>query len=264
MKIAISPLYSSSKGNCALVCTPNCALLTDLGGTMLATTKGLEKAGKNPNDIKAILITHEHSDHTKGAGAFSRKFDIPVYATAKTWDMMEKKLGDVASKNMRIVDKEGFFVDDIEVSPVPLHHDAQDPVGYAFSAKGRKVAVLTDTGKFCRAQLKALSGATIVMLESNHDENMLKCSKYPYHLKQRILSNHGHLSNVSAGEAVIKLYAENVRGILLSHLSQENNFDELAFSTVRDTLLENGLIVGKDISLGVSKKFDFTGFYSVK
>ncbi len=102
------------------------------------------------------------------------------------------------------------------------------------------------------------------MLESNHDENMLKCSKYPYYLKKRILSNHGHLSNVSAAEAVIKLYGENVRGILLSHLSQENNFDELAYSTVSDTLLENGLIVGKDISLGVCKKFEFTGFYSVK
>ncbi len=138
MKIAISPLYSSSKGNCALVCTQESALLTDLGGTLLATTKALEKAGKNPNEIKGILVTHEHSDHIKGVGGFSRKFDVPVYATAKTWEKMEKKTGEIASKNMRIVDKEGFYIDDIEVLPVSIHHDAADPVGYSYCAKGIK------------------------------------------------------------------------------------------------------------------------------
>ncbi len=264
MKIAISPLYSSSKGNCTLVCTENTAVLTDLGGTLAATAKALESAQKSTTDIKAVLITHEHSDHIRGVGAFSRRFDVPVYATAKTWDAMEKKLGEVASKNMRIVDKEGFYIDDIEVMPLPMHHDAADPVGYAYSAKGKKVGILTDTGKFSRAQLKTLSGATIVLLESNHDERMLECSKYPYYLKRRILSTSGHLSNIDAAVAVHKLACENVRGILLSHLSQENNFDELAYSTVRDHLLECGIIPGRDISLGISKKFEFTGFYAVK
>ncbi len=264
MRIAISPLYSSSKGNCTLVCTHTSALLTDVGGTLKATVVAFQKTGNNIEDVRAILITHEHSDHIKGVSALSRRFNIPVYATAKLWQGAGAKVGDIHTRNMRAVDKSGFFVGDIEVNAFPLHHDAVDPVGYTFSGKGRKVGLVTDTGKFCKEQLKALTGCSIVMLESNHDETMLKQSSYPYNLKKRILSTHGHLCNDAAAVAAYKLACAGVRGVLLAHLSNENNDEALAFSTVKEHLLQNGLIVGRDISLGVCKKFDVTGFYGVK
>lgn len=262
MRLCMAPLFSSSSGNSTYIGTEKTGLLVDAG----LAGSNICDALKSIDAItpSAILITHEHTDHIKGAGVISRKFDIPIYANAETWEQMEPKIGAVAQKNIRVIDTESeFFIGDICAKPIPLSHDAANPVGYSFFGGGKKVCTMTDTGKLTKNMLDAAAGSSIVLLESNHDIEMLKCGKYPYKLKMRILSGKGHLSNNDAGKGAIDLAKRGVRGILLGHLSRENNFEELAYSTVRDTLEASGVRVGKDIALAMTHKFRVTGRFDL-
>ena len=157
------------------------------------------------NDIDAVLITHEHADHILGAGILSRKYDIPLYANEKTWAAMEDKIGGVSRKNKRLLPAADFYIDDLEIESYPIPHDAADPVGYCVSYQNKKVSIMTDLGHCSQKILKKVSGSNIVLLESNHDIDMLNAGRYPYYLKRRILSSRGHLSNVDAARAAVSL-----------------------------------------------------------
>ena len=253
MGIKFCSLSSGSSGNCQYIETNNSKILVDSGFSGKKTEELLKSIDVSPADLDAILVTHEHIDHVKGVGVLSRRFDLPIYANANTWVGMEAKLGDIKEKNTKIFTTENFFdLKDLTVFPVSIFHDANEPVGYILYYKGVKISIVTDTGFISDNIADKIRDSNLYFLESNHDEFMLKEGLYPWHLKRRILSSHGHLSNEDAGETLSNILKGNGEKVILAHLSKDNNVPELAMSTVTDILTKKGLDVKKDIDLGLS------------
>lgn len=248
-------LFSGSSGNCIFVSDEKTKILIDVGLSGVRIVEALNSVGENPSEISAILITHEHSDHTKGVGILSRKFNIPIYANNGTWEGMRRDLGKIKAENVKLFETEkDFMIGDIGIRPFEIPHDAAEPVGYSFHIKGKKVTSATDIGHMNKTLLGELMGSDILLLESNHDVEMLKVGPYPYYLKQRILSNHGHLCNEMAGKVVSYLAEQGTRRFVLGHLSKENNFPELAYQTSLNALIEKGIEVGREVSLEVAAR----------
>jgi len=190
--------------------------------------------------LDLILITHEHSDHIKGAGVLARRCNIPLYATAGTWQVSEDKLGKVARDCKSVIDTTGFSVGSCDIKPFTISHDAKEPVGYTITSRGEKVAVATDMGEITSEVMAEIKDSNLVILESNHDLEMLKIGPYPWSLKKRVMSAKGHLSNDDAGAGVVELVKNSVNRILLAHLSKDNNVPELAFLTIKNMLVDAG------------------------
>lgn len=264
MALSLTPLFSGSSGNAILISSGTSRVLVDAGVSGRRIEEALRSVDEDIRDIKGILITHEHSDHIQGAGILSRKHSIPVYATAPTWEACADKLGNVHSSLQRIISKAGFYIDDLLIEPYEIPHDAVDPVGYCVSHGGRKVAVATDLGHFPQKVEARLQGCDLVLLESNHDIGMLRSGRYPYALKERIKSSKGHLSNDAAADAAVKLACAGVTSILLGHLSRENNSEQLAFRTVTDALIAQGLTPGHDVNLGLAFRDRVTGVFHIR
>lgn len=263
MTLSLTPLFSGSSGNAILVSSDDTKILIDAGVSGKRTEQALLSIGVNANEIKGILISHEHSDHIQGAGVLSRKHNIPIYATRLTWQAAGGKLGKILAHNAREISKSDFFVDDLLIEPFETPHDAADSVGFCVSRGAKKIGVATDLGHFPKSVEHRLHSCDLVLLEANHDKKMLASGPYPHHLKQRIKGRHGHLSNDDAAHAAIKLAAAGVSSILLGHLSQENNEAKLAFRTVTDALMDAGFVPGRDISLGLALRDCVTGIFHV-
>ncbi len=264
MGLSIAPLFSGSKGNCILIGSQNANILIDAGYSCTRIEAEMKKVNQSLANVDGILVTHEHSDHIAGVGVVSRKYDIPVYANEPTWHEMTSRTGEIATKNIRVIDENDFYIKDMCIQPYEIPHDAALPYGYSVTSGSKKISVLTDLGRVNDTILNHVKDSNIVLLESNHDIEMLKCGPYPYYLKRRILSSHGHLSNDDAGDTALKLAFSGVRGILLGHLSEKNNFYELAYQTVTSYLAQNGVIAGKHIAVGLAKQEGVTGFYVAK
>ncbi len=264
MALSLAPLFSGSSGNAILISSGNTRVLVDAGVSGRRIEEALRSIGQDIREIKGILITHEHSDHIQGAGILSRKHSIPVFATAPTWEACGDKLGRVQSRLQRIIAKSEFYIDDLLIEPYEIPHDAVDPVGYCISHGGRKAAVATDLGYFPQKVEMKLQSCDLVLLESNHDATMLRTGRYPYALKERIKSRKGHLSNDDAADAAVKLACAGVTSILLGHLSRENNSEQLAFRTVTDALIAQGLTPGQDINLGLAFRDRVTGVFHIR
>ncbi len=192
--------------------------------------------GLTGRDIDGILVTHEHADHISGLGVLVRKYEIPVHATAGTIDAMKKcgSLGTIDEDLFHQVwEDKKLIIKDLTVNPMHISHDAAQPVGYRISYGNRRVAVCTDLGVYNDYTVECLKGMDALLLEANHDVNMLQVGPYPYHLKQRILGDRGHLSNENSGRLICRILHDNLKTILLGHLSKENNLPELAFESVR-------------------------------
>ncbi len=246
-------IRSGSRGNAILVWTKQTVLMVDCGISGKMAECGIREAGLSPEDLTAVLVTHEHKDHTGGVGILSRRYDIPVFANEKTWYAMDGDVGKIAPEHRKTFDHiEPFSVGDIQVSPFSIPHDAADPVGYCLTGEGRKLAIATDIGVLQEDLFRAIKGCRTVLLESNHDRNMLDMGSYPLPLKQRIRSERGHLSNDDAGKAAEFLVRMGVRQILLGHLSPENNYPLLAEKTVSNSLVAAGIQPGKDMILGIA------------
>lgn len=197
----------------------------------------LSFVGVSPQTLTGILVTHEHIDHTRGIGVLSRRFDLPVYANAGTWEGMQADVGPVALRNMRMFETgREFYAEKLLIQSFPTPHDARESVGYSFAAEDRRASVMTDIGYVPEALLDAVGKSDLLLIESNHDEEMLKVGPYPYPLKRRILGDQGHLSNENCGKTLCKLYKRGVRCAILGHLSKENNYEQLALETVRSEL----------------------------
>ncbi len=253
MPLVFCPLFSGSSGNALYIGTERTHILIDAGMPAKALSQALDSIGVSPASLSGILITHEHSDHIRGAGALSRQFDLPVYANEGTWGAMEVKLGLIAPKNQRIfLTGQDFYIDELGIAPFAIPHDTAEPVGFAVHAHGRKVAIATDLGHIHSTWLNAVAGAEVLLLESNHDLSMLERGPYPRYLKQRIGGRKGHLSNEDCGKALCQLAQSGVRHCVLGHLSHENNLPELAYATVRDALAAQGIRCGDDISLDMA------------
>lgn len=257
-------LFSGSSGNCIYVGTERSNILIDAGLSGKSIVNSLKEIGISPNSIDALLITHEHSDHIRGAGIISRMFNIPIYANNNTWGFMRESIGPVKEENIRVIENGGVFsVGDIEVRSFKTPHDAVDSVGYSFFNKNIKVSIATDIGHVSDVVYDNIKDSNLLLLESNHDVEMLKFGPYPYILKRRILSDIGHLSNNDAGKAIVKLLNEKCMTVVLGHLSQQNNYPELAYKTVQCILEENGINIGSDLKLDMANRQSVSSFYEV-
>lgn len=264
MALSITPLFSGSSGNSILICTEHTKILVDAGVSGKRTEEALLSIGVSASELKAILITHEHSDHIQGAGILSRKHNIPIYATSVTWQAANGKIGEIKPSNIRKISKSDFFIDGLLIEPFETPHDAADPIGFCLSRGSRKVGIATDLGHFPKSVEHRLHSCDLVLLEANHDIDLLLKGSYPHKLKQRIKSRHGHLSNDDAAIASIKLAAAGVSSVLLGHLSLENNDAKLAFRTVTDALISEGFVPGQDINLGLALRDCVTGVFNIK
>ncbi len=249
----ILSLRSGSRGNASLVSGGNTKLLVDCGVSGKSVTSALADVDVYPEDISAIAVTHEHIDHIAGIGVMMRRYHIPVWANAATWTAMESQVGKVDKSLVNIFDNDSSFeIGEIGVKPFSIPHDAADPVGYSFMCGDEKVAVATDIGELKKDLFEAIRGSKTVLLESNHDVNMLEIGKYPPQLKRRIRGKLGHLSNDDAGRAAEFLVRLGTERIILGHLSEENNYPELARQTVICVLNDAGIKCGRDVLLGVA------------
>lgn len=229
-------IASGSSGNCIYVGSDTTHLLVDTGISKKRTEEGLAAMDISMRDMDGILITHEHIDHIGGLGVVSRKYDIPIYATKKTIEAIlnTKSLGKIEPDLLHPIQAdEPFTIKDIRCNPMRISHDAADPVGYRFKCGTKQVAVATDMGTYTEYTVECLKGMDALLLEANHDVHMLQVGPYPYPLKQRILGDRGHLSNERSGQLLSRLLHDNLKAIVLGHLSQENNLPQLAYETVR-------------------------------
>ena len=228
-------IASGSSGNCIYAGSGSTSLLVDAGISGKRIERSLNEIGMTTPDINGILITHEHSDHVKGLGVLARRYEIPVYATKGTIDAVKDMdtIGKIPADLFHVIDNDGTFsVGDITVEPVRLSHDAADPVGYIMSDGKNKAAVATDMGIYDDYTVEKLKGLDILLIESNHDVRMLQAGRYPYYLKRRIMGEKGHLSNEDAGRLLCRVLHDDMKHIILGHLSRENNYEELAFEAV--------------------------------
>lgn len=232
----VSLLASGSKGNCCFVETKNNSFLIDIGMTCAYIEKELNAIEKTGKNIVAVFITHTHADHINGLKVFVKKYNPIIYASEK---MYEELKNIVWSDNYVILGKE-LKIDDLKVTVIKTSHDTDDSVGYIFEEDGHSLVYITDTGYINTKNHEKLSNKNMYILESNHDIDMLMNNpKYPYHLKQRILGDKGHLSNKDCSYYLSKFISDNTKYIVLAHLSEHNNTPSLALQQLQNTLKEN-------------------------
>lgn len=249
-------LYSGSSGNSIFIASDNAKVLIDAGLAGKKIDDALKHIGEESSSIDGIFITHEHIDHIKGVGVLSRKYDIPIYANDNTWAVMEKNIGKIKEHNIRIMDRRSSItINDLEIRSFNIPHDAIAPVGYTVSYAGKNASVVTDFGVFTEEIRDNIIDSDIILLESNHDVNMLRMGPYPYKLKLRVLGENGHLSNEDCGSAIVSLLKnDKKKQIVLGHLSGTNNHPNLAYQTVVDVLSANGIRPGDDVILQLASR----------
>lgn len=229
--ISFSVLGSGSKGNSVYVETEETSVLIDCGFSGKETAARLQNIGKTIDSVKAILVTHEHNDHIAGVGVLARRLKIPVYANEGTFRGGEKKLGRI---EQRVLFDTGaqFILDDLAVKSFRISHDTEDPVGFVLECNGSKFGYCTDTGKATHLMMQRLKGCHGLVLEFNHDPEMLKNGPYPLSLQQRVRSSHGHLSNQDAAEFFDNIHHEKLQHVVLAHLSETNNLPRFAIGCI--------------------------------
>lgn len=258
-------LYSGSSGNSMFITSDRAKILIDAGLPGKKIDEALKAIDEETKNIDGIFITHEHSDHIKGVGVISRKYDIPIYANADTWSAMESSLGKIKEHNIKVIDKRSVTeIGDLNIKAFNIPHDASGPMGYTVSDGKKNISVATDFGTFTREIYDNVKDSEVILLESNHDVNMLKFGPYPYQLKRRILSEIGHLSNDDCGNAIVELVkCGNNKKIILGHLSNTNNQPDLAYATVLDVLNDNGIKNNEDIILTMANRHNPSSYIKI-
>ena len=251
-------IASGSSGNCIYVGSDTTSILIDAGISAKRTIEGLQGLDVSPSELDAIFVTHEHSDHIKGISVLARKYSIPIYATEGTIKGIKSASGNsnIDDALFNIVKSDvPVTLKDLVVHPIRVSHDAAEPVAYKVCSEGKKAAVITDLGNFDEYTVSNLEGLDILMAEANHDIRMLQVGPYPYYLKQRILSDRGHLSNENSGRMISRLLHDDLKAVILGHLSKENNLPELAYETVRlEIEAADNKYKGNDFPIIVAKR----------
>ncbi len=255
-------IASGSSGNCIYVGSETTHLLVDIGISGKRAESGLRELELTGRDIDGILITHEHADHIQGLGVISRKYGIPIYATAGTIKAILEygSLGSIdESLFCEVQADRKLVIKDLTVNPMSISHDAAQPVGYRISYGDKRVAICTDLGTYNDYTVECLKGMDALLLEANHDVNMLQVGPYPYYLKQRILGDRGHLSNENSGRLLCRILHERLKTIFLGHLSKENNLPELAYESVRMEISMGGTpYQAGDFDIRVARRSEVT------
>ena len=251
-------IASGSSGNCIYVGSDKTHLLVDTGISKKRIDESLSELGIKGEELNGILITHEHSDHIQGLGVFSRKYGIPIYATKGTiTGIIEcKSLGKMPDGLFHEVSiDQGFSVGDLAVKPFAISHDAKEPSGFRIENTDKSVAIATDLGIYDEYIIENLKNLDDIVLEANHDVNLLEVGPYPYPLKQRVLGNRGHLSNELTGRLLCNILHDKLKYIMLGHLSKENNYEELARETVKlEVTMGDTPYNGNDLPLLVARR----------
>ena len=253
--VSVTVLASGSQGNCTLVSTSRTRLLIDAGLSCRELLRRLALCGEDPASVDAVVITHEHADHIAGLRVLARRLKIPVYITGATYQEYQRCARDGAGQRVSLDRREpfsagrSFQIGDISVLPFTIPHDAADPVGFTFQADGIKVAICTDLGYLPASVRNHLRGCHALMIESNHDLELLRGGPYPWVVKQRVMSRVGHLSNDALADFLTTDYDGNAEFLILAHLSEQNNHPEIARMTAeralgaQTSLLRNRLLL---------------------
>ncbi|VTS35693.1 metallo-beta-lactamase superfamily protein [Streptococcus porcinus] len=247
-----SILASGSTGNSFYLETPKKRILVDAGLTGKKIISLLAEIDRKPEDLDAILITHEHSDHIKGVGVLARKYHLDIYANQKTWQIIDDRnmIGKIDTNQKYIFDRDKVMTfGDLDIESFGVSHDAADPQFYRFMKDNKSFVMLTDTGYVSDRMSGIIDNADAYLIESNHDIEILRSGSYPWSLKQRILSDKGHLSNEDGAGAMIRSIGYKTKKIFLGHLSKENNIKELAHMTMENQLAMVDLAVGTDFKV---------------
>jgi len=258
-------LASGSKGNCIYIESNECKFLVDIGISCASVEERLKVLNIDPSSINAILVTHEHSDHCLGIGAFARKYKTKIYMHTNGYPYIIKKLGKIPPEQIVCFANADFFVGDTTISSFEIPHDSNYCVGYVLNCDGKRVAVATDMGHYHNVIVSKLRGVDLIYLEANHDEHMLLNNpRYSASLKNRILSPKGHLSNTNCGRLICELVGHGLKQIVLSHLSEENNTPSLAYNTVKKVLLSNNIVEGEHICVDVATQHKIGTFFEIQ
>ena len=241
------PLFSSSKGHCIYIGAPDGGILIDAGKSCRQTETALHNIGVAPDSIRAVFVTHEHSDHISGLRVFASKYGARVYASGGTLEALDEMQILNGEFDAYALGEQGTGVGSLFIRSFRTSHDSRESCGYVIAAEsGERVAIATDLGVLTPPVHEALSGCDLVALESNYDLHMLRSGPYPYYLRSRIESTRGHLSNDECAAKLLELVQEGCKKFALCHLSQENNTPMLALQTVFNTFGAAGVIPEKD------------------
>jgi phosphoribosyl 1,2-cyclic phosphodiesterase len=257
MKISI--LGSGSEGNATYVEACGVSFLIDAGFSAKTLIGRLKSIGVDPLALKAILVTHEHNDHIKGVGILSRKLNLPIYITPESYQASKSYLGELASANLHLI--EGVFeIEAVRFIPFNVNHDAVRTVGFRIEgANGKRLAISTDIGCYTEEVVSHFADVDVMILEANYDLDMLQSCGYPYYLKERIRSPHGHLSNADSGKLIADIYHSRLKKVYLAHVSKNSNTYGLALSTVQNELESRGI----EVDLEVAFQHDVTKLFTV-
>lgn len=255
MQMTVCPLFSGSSGNSVYVSCGGIRLLVDAGVSAARVEANLREIGVEMGQIDAILVTHEHVDHVRGLGVLCRRHSLAVYANEGTWQGILQREAGIPPRCMRtFYTGEDFYIGGMNVHPFPIPHDAAEPVGFVLSCQGLRCGVATDIGHIEETWMEAVCGCQALVLEANHDVEMVRRGPYPQRLKRRILSRKGHLCNEDCARALTCLAAQGTQAVFLSHLSADNNLPELAYNTVCGALSDAGFAVDSEIRVCVARR----------
>jgi len=237
-------LGSGSSGNCYYLGNGQQGILIDAGISTKAVNKFLKEIDVPMHTIMGVLITHNHNDHIKGLKVLTRKHNIPVFTTRKIWNSILTSNREISTDCIReIVLQQKFHLAGFDIESFPVCHDAPETIGFHICTGDKKMTVATDLGIICQTAAPYIKAANLLVIESNYDEQMLVNGRYPYYLKKRIKSDHGHLSNHQTSEFLADNFNENLSNICLAHLSKNNNTPEIALQTLQNTLSKRGIIL---------------------
>lgn len=272
MALKFCSFASGSSGNCYLIKSDSTALLVDVGITGKRVLGGIEEKGLSPDEIDGIMLTHEHIDHVRSLRMISKKTgNAKVYGSKGTLQAVSDKVAE--EKVCPLTPGEPQYIGDILVKPFHLSHDAAEPMGYSFEQDGRILTIVTDTGYVSEEIFDHVAEADFLVLEANHEVNILKMGAYPYSLKRRILGDEGHLSNETAGKCLCQMLKNrkqegekadaDMPSVVLAHLSNENNTPGQAYLTIRNILFEEDFYIDKDLKLDIARRDEISPYMEV-